>query len=67
MSKLESAEENSNLTARGLQSILNFASKIDDKDEITSEAAKEVQNKNDSSAGKAEFSENLHEKSSEER
>ena len=67
MSKLESTEEHSNLTARGLQSILNFASKIDDKDEITGEATKEVQNKNNSSAEKAEFSENLHEKSNEER
>ena len=33
MSKLESAEENVALTSKGLQSILNFASKIDKEQE----------------------------------
>ena len=67
MSKLESAEESSNLTAKGLQSILNFASRMDDKDKESREAKKEVQNKNACSAGNTEFSENLCDKSSDER
>ena len=67
MSKLESAEEGSSLTAKGLQSILNFASRIDEKDKEDREVAKEVQNKHDCSGGNTEFSENHCDKSSEER